>query len=149
MNTRTHLRLIITAAVCLAVTTVFAQNPPAAPARRPAPQRRSKDAARAPPGQIPIPQACTPEQIAAAQAAASQPADAAAGRGRGGGRGGGVNCHMPDKREGLKAGKYNAGEAALNMKLVASHAPARGHVRSECHERAQPRLTRTPTSPSA
>ena len=27
---------------------------------------------------------------------------------------------MPDKREGLKAGKYDAGEAALNMKLVAS-----------------------------
>ena len=97
MNTRTHVRLIIaSAAACLAVTTVFAQNPP---------------------GQIPIPQPCTPEQIAAAK----QPADpAAAGRGRGGGRGGGVPCHMPDPREGLKPGKYDAGEAALNLKLVKS-----------------------------
>ena len=124
MNARIHLRLTITAALCLAVTTAFAQNPPPAPQTAGAPAPQPGAAAQqgrggATPGQIPIPQACTPEQIAAAQAAASQPADAAAGRGRGG-RGGGVNCHMPDKREGLKAGKYDAGEAALNMKLVAS-----------------------------
>jgi len=119
MNTRTQLRFAITTAVCLAATTAFAQTPPAAPqaAGAAAPQQ-GRGAAT--PGQIPIPQPCTPEQIAAAQAAANQPADAAAGRGRGGGRGGGVACHMPDKREGLKAGKYDAGEAALNMKLVAS-----------------------------
>ncbi len=105
MIARTHVRsAIVGAAVCLAglaglsVTTASAQNPP---------------------GQIPIPQPCTPEQIAAAQAAAKQPADpAAAGRGRGGGRGGGVPCHMPDPREGLKPGKYDAGEAILNLKLV-------------------------------
>jgi hypothetical protein len=116
MNTRIH-RLIITATVGLAVTTVFAQNPPPTP---PAPGAPPPQQGRggATVGQIPIPQPCTPEQIAAAQAAATQPADAAAGRGRGGGRGGGVNCHMPDPREGLKAGKYDAGEAAFNMKLV-------------------------------
>jgi hypothetical protein len=96
MNSRTHVRrILVSAALGLAATTVFAQNPP---------------------GQIPIPQPCTPEQIAAAQAAAKQPADPAAGRGRG--RGGGTPCHMPDPREGLKPGKYDAGEAILNMKLV-------------------------------
>jgi hypothetical protein len=115
MNTRTHLRFSITAALCLAVTTAFAQNPPPPPqaAGAQAPQQGRGGAT---PGQIPIPQACTPEQIAAA----NQPPDPAAGRGGRGGRGGGVNCHMPYKREGLKAGKYDAGEAALNMKLVAS-----------------------------
>lgn len=117
MNTRTHVRpVIVSAALALAVSTVFAQNPPPASqgAAAPAPQQGRG----APlPGQIPIPQPCTPEQIAAAQAAANQPADQAAGRGRGG-RGGGVPCHMPDPREGLKPGKYDAGEAALNMKLV-------------------------------
>jgi len=114
MNTRTHVRLVITSAsLALAVSTVFAQNPPPAPqgAAAPAPQQ-GRGATT--PGQIPIPQPCTPEQIAAAQAAANQPADPAAGRGRGGG----VPCHMPDPREGLKPGKYDAGEAALNMKLV-------------------------------
>ncbi|HET9370568.1 MAG TPA: hypothetical protein VFO19_09990 [Vicinamibacterales bacterium] len=99
MNARTRIRLVlVSAALGLGAATTFAQNPPV--------------------GQIPIPQPCTPEQIAAAQAAANQPADATAGRGRG--RGGGVPCHMPDPREGLKPGKYDAGEAALNMKLVAS-----------------------------
>jgi hypothetical protein len=97
MNPRTTVRLVVSgAALCLAVTTVVAQNPV---------------------GQIPIPQPCTPEQIAAAQAAAADPQ--AAGRGRGG-RGGGVPCHMPDPREGLKPGKYDAGEAALNLRLVKS-----------------------------
>ncbi|HXT68143.1 MAG TPA: hypothetical protein VN700_00190 [Vicinamibacterales bacterium] len=97
MNSRTHVRLIIAcigAALSLAVTTTFAQNPV---------------------GQIPIPKACTPEEIAQAKA----PVDPqAAGRGGRGGRGGGPTCHMPDPREGLKPGKYDAGEAALNMKLV-------------------------------
>src|SRR6186713_3706044 len=117
MTTRNHVRLIltITAAMSLAVTTLFAQNPPQTPppaAAAPAPQQ-----GRGTVGAIPIPQPCTPEQIAAAQA----PPAAAPQGGRGGGRGGGgVNCHMPDPREGLKAGKYDAGEAALNMKLVAS-----------------------------
>lgn len=94
MKSRAHLGIGIAAALGLAMTTVFAQNPV---------------------GQIPIPQPCTPEQIAAAKA----PADpqAAGGRGRGG-RGGGPACHMPDPREGLKPGKYDAGEAALNLKLV-------------------------------
>ena len=96
MKSRTQVRLILslTAAASVAVTTLFAQSPV---------------------GQIPIPQPCTPEQIAAAK----QPADPAAQGGRGrGGRGGGPTCHMPDPREGLKPGKYDAGEAALNMKLV-------------------------------
>jgi hypothetical protein len=95
INTRTLFCLSVATAMGLAVATTSAQNPV---------------------GQIPIPQACTPEQIAAAKAAADQPAAPAAGRGRGGG----VPCHMPDPREGLKAGKYDAGEAALNMKLVAA-----------------------------
>ena len=114
MNSRTYVRLIlVSAALCLAVTTVFAQNPPAAPQGAGA-ARRSRDAAP-PVGQIPIPQPCTPEQIAAAQApAALKPR----GRGRGGRGGGGTPCHMPDPREGLKPGKYDAGEAVLNMKLV-------------------------------
>jgi hypothetical protein len=85
------------AALFFAATTVFAQN-------------------QAPVGQIPIPQPCTAEQIAAAQAAADP---AAAGRGGRGGRGG-TPCHMPDPREGLKPGKYDAGEASLNLKLVTS-----------------------------
>mgnify|MGYP001189038137 CR=1 FL=1 len=100
MNTRTYVsRIMVCAAFGLAVTTVFAQNPPAQP----------------PVGQIPLPQPCTAEQIAAAQAPATPQV---AGRGRGGRGGGGTPCHMPDPREGLKAGKYDAGEAALNMKLV-------------------------------
>lgn len=108
MNTRAYVRLnIIGAAMCVAVATAFAQNPPPA-----AQQGRAGGA----PGQLPIPIACTPEQIAAAKAAANQPPDAAAGRGRGGG----TPCHMPDPREGLKAGRYDAGEAALNMKLVST-----------------------------
>ncbi|HYN09605.1 MAG TPA: hypothetical protein VES67_19645 [Vicinamibacterales bacterium] len=117
MNSRTHVRLIIvSAALCLAATTVFAQNPPAAPqgAGAAAPQQGRGATV----GQIPIPQPCTPEQIAAAQAPAPAQAGGAAGRGRGGRGGGGVPCHMPDPREGLKPGKYDAGEAALNMKLV-------------------------------
>ena len=80
MNTSTHLRLAITAAACLTVTTVFAQNPPPAPpAAAAAVPQQGRGTATV--GQIPIPQPCTPEQIAAAQA----PADPqAAGRGRGG-----------------------------------------------------------------
>ena len=118
MNLRNHVQLtLVGATVCLAVATVFAQTP--------TPQQQG---AAAPPqaqqgrnttvGQIPIPQPCTPEQIAAANA---PPDPAAAGRGgRGGGRGGGTPCHMPDPREGLKPGKYDAGEAILNMKLVSN-----------------------------
>ena len=50
-------------------------------------------------------------------AAAGQAANAqAAGRGRAGG----VPCHMPDKREGLTPGKYDAGQAVSNLKLVSS-----------------------------
>ena len=122
MKSRTQVRLILsfTAAASLAVTTLFAQNPPATPqGQGAAAQQQAAQGRGAAPavGQIPIPVACTPEQIAAAKA----PADPAAqgGRGRGGGRGGGGSaCHMPDPREGLKAGKYDAGEAALNMRLV-------------------------------
>ena len=117
MNPRHYLRLIVvTAAASLAVATVFAQNPPTPPPAAAAPAQQGGR------GQIPIPQPCTPEQIAAAQAAAAgQTPDAqAAGRGRGGGRGGGVPCHMPDKREGLTPGKYDAGQVAMNLKLVSS-----------------------------
>jgi hypothetical protein len=123
MTPHTRFRLILGAAFGLAVATaVAAQNPPAAPASagNPPPQQGRGGT----PGQIAIPQPCTPEEIAAAQAAATGQASAAvAGRGRGG-RGGGVPCHMPDPREGLKAGLYDAGQAALNMTLVASlHQP--------------------------
>src|SRR5262245_6297954 len=119
MNPRHYLRLIVvTAAASLGVATVFAQNPATPPAAGAAPAQQPGR------GQIPIPQACTPEQIAAAQAAAAgqtSPDAQAAGRGRGGGgRGGGVPCHMPDKREGLSPGKYDAGQAAMNLKLVSS-----------------------------
>ncbi|HEX5069682.1 MAG TPA: hypothetical protein VFV78_05640 [Vicinamibacterales bacterium] len=115
MNPRTCIRVITTAAFSLAVATVFAQNPPAPPpqAAAPAPQQGRGGAQGY---SIPIPQPCSPEQI---QAASQPPDPAAAGRGRGG-RGGGTPCHMPDKREGLKAGLYDAGEAAWNMKLVAA-----------------------------
>jgi hypothetical protein len=90
---------LVGAALLFAATTVVAQN-------------------QTPVGQIPLAQPCTPEQIAAAQA----PADPqAAGRGGRGARGGGgVPCHMPDPREGLKSGKYDAGEAALHIKLVSA-----------------------------
>jgi hypothetical protein len=90
---------LVGAALLFAATTVVAQN-------------------QTPVGQIPLAQPCTPEQIAAAQA----PVDpAAAGRGGRGARGGGgVPCHMPDPREGLKSGKYDAGEAALHIKLVSA-----------------------------
>ena len=118
MNPRHYLRLIVvTAAASLAVATVFAQNPATPPPAGAAPAQQQPGR-----GQIPIPQPCTPEQIAAAQAAAAgQTPDAqAAGRGRGGGRGGGVPCHMPDKREGLTPGKYDAGQVAMNLKLVSS-----------------------------
>src|SRR5262249_10507714 len=113
-NSRNHFRLLVGAALSVTVATVFAQNPPAAPPAAGAPQQQGRGGG-GPPGPIAIPLPCTPEQIAAAQA----PPDPNAGRGgRGGGRGGGTPCHMPDPREGLKAGKYDAGEAALNMKLV-------------------------------
>ena len=116
MNPRHYLRLIVTAAASLAVATVFAQTP-ATPQTAGAPPAQQPGR-----GQIPIPQACTPEQIAAAQAAAAgqTPDPQAAARGRAGGRGGGVPCHMPDKREGLTPGRYDAGQAAMNMKLVSS-----------------------------
>ncbi|MEZ5318889.1 MAG: hypothetical protein R2752_15930 [Vicinamibacterales bacterium] len=108
MNARTHVwRLAVCAALGLGVTTTFAWAPPA-------PQQGQAATV----GQIPIPQPCTPEEIAAAKAAASGQAPAAQPAGRGRGRGRGVPCHMPDPREGLKAGKYDAGEAALNMRLV-------------------------------
>jgi hypothetical protein len=101
MNSRKYVRLgILGAAFSLGVVTTFAQNPPA-PTQQPAV------------GQIPIPQPCTAEQIAASKL----PPDPAAGRGGRGGRGG-TPCHMPDPREGLKPGKYDAGEAILNLKLV-------------------------------
>ena len=117
MNSRTHVRrLIVGAALSLAVTTVFAQNPPPAPqGAGAAPPQQGQQGRGATVGQIPIPQPCTPEQIAAAQA---PPAADAGGRGRGGRGGGGTPCHMPDPREGLKPGKYDAGEAAFNMKLI-------------------------------
>src|SRR6185295_1415575 len=115
---RNHFRLFVVGAVALAAATVFAQNPPAAPPAAGAPPQQGRGGGT--PGQIPIPQPCTPDQIAAAQAAANQPAAPAAGRGGGGRGGGGTPCHMPDPREGLKPGKYDAGEAILNMKLVAS-----------------------------
>ena len=101
-NPRNHFRLIV-AALSLAAAPVFAQNPPGAPPAAPTPPPQQ---GRGTPGQIAIPQPCTPEQIAAAQAAAKQPAAADAGRGRGGRGGGGTPCHMPDPREGLKPGKY-------------------------------------------
>ena len=130
MNPRNYVRLMLTAAVCATVTTVFAQNPPPPPAGAAAPQQQpqpGRGGAQTQGYSIPIPQACTPEQIAAA----NQPPDpAAAGRGgRGGGRGGGgTPCHMPDKREGLKAGLYDAGEAAMNLKLVAAMKQPQGMV---------------------
>src|SRR6185436_18640595 len=113
MNSRTHVGFtMVGAALVLAVTTVFAQNPATPPAAgAPAPQQ-----GRGAVGQIPIPQPCTPEQIAAAQAPAA--AQAGGRGGRGGRGGGGTPCHMPDPREGLSAGKYDAGVAAWNMKLV-------------------------------
>jgi hypothetical protein len=117
MNPRTDVRPIVVGAVLfLSAITGLAQNPPPAPpgAGAAAPQQAQQGRSTTV-GQIPIPQPCTPEQIAAARAPA--PAQAG-GRGRGGRGGGGVPCHMPDPREGLKPGKYDAGEAALNMKLV-------------------------------
>src|SRR6185437_11119103 len=64
-----------------------------------------------------IPQPCTPEQLAAM--ASGQPLP-----GAGRGRGASPPCHKPDPREGLKAGKYDAGEAIENMTLVESlHQP--------------------------
>jgi hypothetical protein len=122
MNLHTRVRLILSAALGVAVASALAaQNSPAAPPSggNPPPQQAAMT-----PGQIAIPQPCTPDQIAAAQAAATSQVPApVAGRGRGG-RGVGVPCHMPDPREGLKAGLYDAGQAARNMKLVASlHQP--------------------------
>ncbi len=107
---------MVGSAVVMAVATTFAQNPPAAPPAtgvNAAPQQGRGGT----PGQIAIPQLCTPEQIAAAQAPPDPTAAAGAGRGRAG-RGGGQPCHMPDPREGLTAGLYDAGQAAMNMKLV-------------------------------
>ncbi|HWG36174.1 MAG TPA: hypothetical protein VN690_00505 [Terriglobales bacterium] len=64
-----------------------------------------------------IPQLCTPEQLAAL--ASGQPLP-----GAGRGRGAAPPCHKPDPREGLKPGKYDAGEAIENMALVESlHQP--------------------------
>ena len=66
MNTRTHVRLVlVSTAFGLAVSTVFAQNPPPPPQGAGAPAAQ-QGRGGATPGQIPIPQPCTPEQIAAA-----------------------------------------------------------------------------------
>ena len=99
MNPRTYVRVITTAALSLAVTTVFAQNPPASPpqAGAAAPQQQPGRGNQTPVGQIPIPQPCTPEQIAAA----SQPP--APGAGRGGGRGGGPTL-SPEEASALEKG---------------------------------------------
>ena len=75
MKSRTQVRLILsfTAAASLAVTTLFAQNPPATPqGQGAAAQQQAAQGRGAAPavGQIPIPVACTPEQIAAAKAPA-------------------------------------------------------------------------------
>lgn len=96
MNTRNLIRIVVGAAALstLAATVFTAQG------------QRGGTA----PGQIAIPQPCTPELIAAEEAAAQ-------GGGRGG-RGGGVPCHRPDPREGLKAGLYDAGQAAKGMRLA-------------------------------
>jgi len=73
MNARTHAyRLVVCAALGLGAATTFAQTPPA-------PQQGRGAAV----GQIPIPQPCTPEQIAAAgQPAEAQPAGRARPRPR-------------------------------------------------------------------
>ncbi|MGH9466727.1 MAG: LVIVD repeat-containing protein [Terriglobales bacterium] len=61
-----------------------------------------------------VPQACTPAQLAAIANGTAPPL----ARGQ-------VACHRPDPREGLKAGRYDAGQASENMTLVASlHQPA-------------------------
>src|SRR5262245_54249641 len=99
MNSRYTFRLTLGAAVLIGAVTIFTmQTPIAAQAQR-----------GGAPGQIAIPQPCTDEQIAAAKANGGQPpADAqAAGRG-----GRGTPCHMPDPRENLKPGLYDAGVAA-------------------------------------
>src|SRR5579872_1075224 len=112
MTSHSRFLLVLGTAVGVAVTALAAQNPPA-------PQAPQQPSAL---GQIAIPQPCTPDQIMAAQAAATTPAQAA-GRGGRGGRGG-APCHMPDPREGLKAGLYDAGQAAQNLKLVTTlHQP--------------------------
>jgi len=68
-----------------------------------------------------IPQPCTPEQLAQMAKLASGQSPAPAGRGRGAA----PPCHKPDPREGLKPGRYDAGQASENMVLVASlHQPA-------------------------
>src|SRR6185369_2022066 len=102
MNTRNIIRLVVGAA---ALSTVAATVFTAQGQRGNAP----------PPGQIAIPQPCTPELIAAEDAAAAQPA----------GRGGrGVPCHRPDPRENLKPGLYDAGEAAKGLRLATTlHQP--------------------------
>ena len=95
MNTRNIFRLILGAAAVSAVAaTVFT-------AQTPAPG----------PGQIAIPQPCTPELIAAEDAAAA----AAAAGGRGARV---VPCHRPDPRENLKPGLYDAGQAAKGLRLA-------------------------------
>ncbi|MGH9483012.1 MAG: hypothetical protein ACRD1L_13070, partial [Terriglobales bacterium] len=71
-----------------------------------------------------IPQPCTPEQLAQMAQAAANPEAAVPASFAGRGRGAAPPCHKPDPREGLKAGLYDAGEAAENMELVASlHQP--------------------------
>jgi hypothetical protein len=65
------------------------------------------------PGQIAIPQPCTAEEIAAAKANGGAPPADTGGRGQRG-----TPCHMPDPRENLKPGLYDAGEAAKGMRLA-------------------------------
>ena len=105
MNRRSRVHhLMVSAAFCAAVVTAFAQNPPqgAGAAAPPGQQANSRQQGRgaAAVGQIPIPLPCTPEQIAAAQSASGPGCRPRSWRRRGGG----TPCHMPDPREGLKAG---------------------------------------------
>ncbi len=108
MNTPNIFRIILGAvAVSAVAATVFtAQVPGAGSAPAAAQGQRG-----ATPGQIAIPQPCTPELIAAEDAAAA--AQAAGGRG-----GRATPCHRPDPRENLKPGLYDAGQAAKGMRLA-------------------------------
>jgi hypothetical protein len=122
MNQRNRFLLIFGVAFGLAGAATFTAQNPSAPAAA-APQAQAGRGGT--PGQIAIPKPCTSEEIAAAKAAAAGQAPAETPpAGRGGRGGAAVPCHMPDPREGLKPGLYDAGEAALNMRLATTlHQP--------------------------
>ena len=137
MNSRTHVRrIIVSAALCLAVTTVFAQNPPAAP---PGCRRRRTAAGTRRHGGTDPDSAALHARADCGGSGASRRAARRRARSRRSRR---RRSALPHARSARRPEARQVRRRRGRAQHEARHhpAPARGHVRSEFNERAQPRL---------